>query len=296
MELNRDARSSPAKFAAALRMSKGENFPVGSVLIRRDLRGVVTAFYRVARASDDVADHPALPREEKLRRLDAFDAGLAGDLDGPLEALALARIGRPDAVRHASQLLRAFRRDARNDACQTWDDLLAYCEDSANPVGRFLLDLHGEPRATWPLSDALCTALQVLNHLQDLRSDHLALGRHYLPLRWMAEEGAPLSDLGAPAMSPALRRTVNRALGRCDALLDRAEELPRAITSRRLAGEAAVVLWLARRLSARLRASDPLAGRVKPTRLDFARAGLAGAAMALRPRLPARGALGKEGA
>lgn len=277
-------------------MSKGENFPVGSVLIRRDLRGVVAAFYRVARASDDVADHPVLSPEEKFRRLEGFDAGLSGDPCGAAEALALARLGRSEPVGHARQLLRAFRRDARNEPCATWDDLLAYCEDSANPVGRFLLDLHGESRAAWPKSDALCTALQVLNHLQDLRADHLALGRHYLPTSWMAEEGALLSDLGAPAMSPALRRIADRALDRCDALLDKAEGLPGVLASRRLAGEAATILWLARRLSARLRVGDPLARRVGPSRLDFARAGLSGIAAALGPRLTGRSVLRKEGA
>jgi squalene synthase HpnC len=277
-------------------MSKGENFPVGSLLIRRDLRGVVKAFYRVARATDDIADHPSLSQDEKLRQLAAYDAGLAGDQEGPPEALALARLGRPEPARHASQLLRAFRRDARNEACGTWDDLLAYCEDSANPVGRFLLDLHGESRSAWPASDALCTALQVLNHLQDLRADHLQLRRHYLPLRWMEEEGATLGDLAAHVISPALRRGVDRALDRCDTLLDQAEELPGLIASRRLAAEAATIVRLARRLSARLRGGDPLARRIKLSRLDFARAALAGLTVALRPRLTPRAALGKEGA
>ena len=277
-------------------MSKGENFPVGSLLIRRDLRGVVKTFYRVARATDDIADHPSLSQDEKLRQLDAYDAGLAGDRGGPAEALALAWVGRPEPARHASQLLRAFRRDARNEACGTWDDLLAYCEDSANPVGRFLLDLHGESRSAWPASDALCTALQVLNHLQDLRADHLELGRQYIPLRWMEEEGAPLEDLAAHVMSPALRRVVDRTLDRCDAMLDQADGLPGLIVSRRLAAEAATIVQLARRLSARLRGGDPLARRIKLSRLDFVQAALAGLTVALRPRLTPRAALGKEGA
>ncbi len=277
-------------------MSRGENFPVGSLLIRRDLRPDVAAFYRVARAADDVADHPSLSPEEKLARLDRFEAGLDGDPQGAPEGLALAALPRPEPARHARQLLRAFRRDARNEACSTWADLLAYCEDSANPVGRFLLDLHGEPRAAWPLSDSLCTALQVLNHLQDLREDHLRLGRHYLPLDWMAEEGAPLSELEAVSMSAALRRAVDRALDRCDALLDEAAGLPGTLASRRLAGESATILWLARRLSRLLRRGDPLAGRVAPSRADFARAGLHGAITALRPRLAPAGALSKEDA
>jgi len=262
--------------------SGGENFPVGSFLIRRDLRGVVSVFYTFSRAADDVADDPTLDVGEKLRRLDAFEAGLDGRAEGRPEGLALRTM--PEPARHARQLLRAFRWDAEGGTCATWADLLAYCEDSANPVGRFLLDLHGEGRPLRAMSDRLCTVLQVLNHLQDLKADHLQLDRHYLPTGWLAEEGATLDDLAAPALTPALRRAVDRALDRCDALLDGARDLPGALASRRLAGEAATILWLAGRLSTRLRQGDPLAGRVAPSRLDFARAGLWGLGTVLRPR------------
>ena len=276
-------------------MTTRENFPVGSLLIRSDLRQVVAAFYRVARDADDVADDPARSAGDKLQALDRFEAGLGGDSAGAPKALALHALNRPEAMRHARQLLRAFRRDARNEACATWDDLLAYCEDSANPVGRFLLDLHGERREAWPLSDRLCTALQVLNHLQDLKADHLLMGRHYLPLIWMEEEQVPLTDLEAKAMSPGLRRCMDRALDRCDAMLEGARGLPGALGSRRLAAEAATILWLARRLSARLRRGDPLAGRVAPSRADFARAGAVGLWTALGPRAAPR-LLREEGA
>lgn len=268
-------------------MTGRENFPVGSLLIRRDLRSVVAVFYRFARDADDVADHPSLAAHDKLCRLDAFEAGMDGDPAGASQGRALLAQARPEVVRHARQLLRAFRKDARGEDCATWADLLAYCEDSANPVGRFLLDLHGEPRSAWPMADALCTALQVLNHLQDLKADHLNLGRRYLPLDWMTAEGSSADDLAAPAMSPALRRAADRALDRCDALLDQARGLPPALRSRRLAGEAATILWLARRLLARLRAGDPLAGRVAPSRGDFALGALIGLAAALGPRSPA---------
>ncbi|MBP1804899.1 squalene/phytoene synthase family protein [Rubellimicrobium aerolatum] len=263
-------------------MSRGENFPVGSLLIRRDLRATVHAFYSFARAADDVADDPHLSTDDKLRRLAWHERGLDGDSDGSPEGRVLAP--HPDPARYARQLLAAFRRDARNQPCNTWADLLAYCEDSANPVGRFLLDLHGEGPEARPLSDRLCTALQVLNHLQDLKDDHLRLGRHYLPLDWLAEEGATPDDLAAPRMTPGLRRATDRALDRCATLLDGARDLPGALASRRLAGESATILSLARRLLGHLRRADPLAGRVAPTRADFAHAGLLGAWAALAPR------------
>lgn len=257
-------------------MSRDENFPVGSLLIRHDLRGVVAAFYGFARAADDVADDPSLGAGDKLRHLARFEAGLDSDPRGAPEGLALAALPRPEPAGHARQLLSAFRRDVRGEACESWADLLAYCEDSANPVGRFLLDLHGESRAAWPLADRLCTALQILNHLQDLKADHLRLGRHYLPTLWVAAEGATLADLGAPVLSPPLRRAVDQALDRCDALLEGARELPGVLASRRLAGESATILSLARGLARRLRREDPLAARVRPSRMDFASAGLLG--------------------
>ncbi|TNC48494.1 squalene synthase HpnC [Rubellimicrobium rubrum] len=269
-------------------MSAKENFPVGSMLIRHDLRGIVHLFYRFARAADDIADDVHLSKEDKLLRLAWHESGLDGDPDGSPDGRALAALDRPEPASHARQLLAAFRWDAGGGTCDTWSDLLAYCDDSANPVGRFLLDLHGESRAAWTMSDRLCTALQVLNHLQDLKADHLHLSRRYLPLVWMGEEGARPEDLTAPAMSPALRRVVDRTLDRCDALLDGAEGLPASLASRRLAGEAASILWLARRLSARLRRADPIAGRVAPSGSEFARAGLVGAWAAMGPRGAAR--------
>src|SRR5262249_49636849 len=150
-----------------------ENFPVGSWLIRRDLRVHVHAFYRFARNADDIADSPVLAAEEKLRRLDRMAAILNGSPrvgDAGAPAPAAMRDGlRATGVtaQHCHDVLQAFRLDATKLRYRDWDDLMAYCRYSAAPVGRQLLDLHGESRDTWPASDALCAALQVLNHLQD---------------------------------------------------------------------------------------------------------------------------------
>ncbi|SFP49231.1 squalene/phytoene synthase family protein [Tranquillimonas alkanivorans] len=268
-------------------MKTDENFPVASLLIRAELRATVRDFYRFARAADDVADAPDLSRDAKLARLDAFAAGLKGDSAGAEEARTLrARLSseqRGALVRHAELLLVAFRQDARGFHYRTWEDLLSYCAHSANPVGRFLLDLHVEGPATHGPSDALCTALQVLNHLQDIRDDHDRIARVYLPSEWLEAEGVPPAALSGAALTPGLRRVIDRALDRCDALLVEARTLPAAIRAPRLAGEARTIVHLGHRLSARLRAGDPLAGRVKPSRLDFARAGALGLARALRP-------------
>ena len=157
-----------------------------------------------------------------------------------------------------------------------WGELLGYCRLSANPVGRYLLDLHGEDPAGYAASDALCTALQILNHLQDCQDDYHALDRVYLPGDWLAAEGLDVTVLDRTASPPGFRRLLDRCLDGVDKLLDEAETLPGQLRSARLAMESAVIVQLARRLAARLRTGDPLAGRVALSRADFLLCGLKG--------------------
>ncbi|MGF1447180.1 MAG: squalene synthase HpnC [Pikeienuella sp.] len=255
-----------------------ENFPVGSRLIAPQLRPHVMRYYAFARAADDIADAPELTADEKIRRLDLLEAGFDAAATAPELATRLrdsfAKTGVP--VRRATDLLIAFRADARILRYPDWSALMGYCANSAHPVGRFLLDLHGEDPETGPMGDALCAALQVLNHLQDLGDDRRRLDRVYLPQDWMAAAGIDETALDAPAASPGLRRVIDQCLDATDQLLDRAAPLARAIRSRRLAAEVAVIQRLARRLSTRLRREDPLAGRVKHRMSDLAVALLAG--------------------
>ena len=272
-------RAAGALHSAARR----ENFPVASRLLPRAARGRVIAFYDFARTADDAADDPRLDAAGRTARLAALERELTGSggTDGPGTALRAA-LGEGRAPRDAAALeaalglLPAFRRDARDLPCGSWDELMDYCDSSAASVGRFLLAVHGEGPAAQRPSDALCAALQVLNHLQDMGEDWRLLGRRYLPGDWMAEEGAGDDDLSRPDMTPALRRVADRGLDRTDALLAEAAALPGRIASRGLRAQAATTLHLARALAARLRRGDPLAGRIALGHGDFARAGLRG--------------------
>jgi len=175
-----------------------ENFPVGSWLIRRDLRPHVHAFYRFAREADDIADNGNLAAAEKVRRLERMGAvldGAPGD-DAP-SAAAMRQSLRVTGVtaQHCHDVLTAFKQDATKLRYRDWDDLMNYCRYSASPVGRQLLDLHGESRATWVPSDALCSALQVLNHLQDCAEDYRRLNRVYLPEPWLIAEGVSIDEI-----------------------------------------------------------------------------------------------------
>lgn len=249
-----------------------ENFPVGSFLIRRDLRPHVHAFYRFARNADDIADNPGLTAKDKVVRLDRMAAildGGSGD-DSPAAAAmreSLRQTGM--TAQHCHDVLHAFRLDAVKLRYRDWDDLMAYCRYSAAPVGRQLLDLHGESRGTWAFSDALCSALQVLNHLQDCADDYRRLDRVYLPLAELAATEAGVEVLAAGAASPALRRVFDGLLDRTAALIDKSRSLPPLVVSSGLRWECAVIVELAARLLRRLRRGDPLARRVKLRRSDF---------------------------
>jgi squalene synthase HpnC len=250
-----------------------ENFPVGSMLLPKRLRPHVAVFYAYARAIDDVADNPGLTPAEKIRRLDGFDQALLGQNDDPAyekahrirESLTETRV----PVEHCRDLISAFKQDAVKLRYDDWTDLMGYCDRSAAPVGRYLLDLHGESREGYPANDALCNALQVLNHLQDCGDDYRALDRVYLPGDWMAAEGVTVEALDAPALSPGLRRVVDRCLDATDELIVLARTLPGRLESRRLAMESAAIVTIAARLSTHLRRRDPLAQRVALSKPEY---------------------------
>ncbi len=250
-----------------------ENFPVGSALIRKDLRPHVHAFYAFARNADDIADSAELAAEEKIARLDVMEAVLLGaGGEGSPSATGLRKSLAETGVtaRHATDLLVAFRRDATKLRYADWEELNDYCRYSAMPVGRHVLDLHGEDQATHPPSDALCTALQVLNHLQDCQQDFLALDRCYLPQDLLARNDATIGELRGERASAGLRRTFDGLLERIATLNVVAMDLPRRTRSRRLRLETAAIVGLSRRLCGRLRREDPVRGRVRLRRSDFA--------------------------
>lgn len=254
--------------------TKTENFPVGSFLLPKHLRPHVAVFYAFARAIDDIADNPQLSSIDKVIRLDGFAQALTGTAPGPgfekaerlRESLAATNV----PAQHGLDLIAAFKLDAVKLRYADWDDLIeGYCMKSAAPVGRYLLDLHGEDRAGWTASDALCNALQVLNHLQDCQDDYRQLNRVYLPGDWLAEAGAKVEELDGPAAGTGMRRVIDRCLDGTDRLIETARLLPGQLRDRRLAMESAVIVRIAERLSRLLRRQDPLAGRVRLSKLQF---------------------------
>jgi farnesyl-diphosphate farnesyltransferase len=169
---------------------------------------------------------------------------------------------------HATDLLIAFRQDANLQRYETFDELYNYCRYSAVPVGRYVIDLHGESHGCYRASDALCISLQLLNHLQDCGTDMRALDRCYIPQTLMRHFGIQARDLLGSEETPALRRAFITILDRVDRLNLAAEELPYLVRSRRLRAETMFISRLAIRLAERLTKFDPLASRVALTKAD----------------------------
>jgi squalene synthase HpnC len=194
-----------------------ENFPVALRVLPRAVRTHLFSIYAFARLTDDLGDEGDATAAERLDALDRLDA----DLDrlfahphGPApEEPVVARLA--PTVRACSlpeapfrRLVEANRIDQRVARYGTWDELRAYCSFSADPVGRLVLGVFGAatPRRE-ALSDDVCTALQLVEHVQDIGEDHRR-GRVYVPAEDLERFGCTDADLAAPVASPALRRVV----------------------------------------------------------------------------------------
>ncbi len=287
--------------SAELRSGKGhtdENFPVASLLIRRRHRPAILAFYEFVRTADDIADHPQLSADEKIERLDALESSLVGQDDKEPEGVKLRNVLRERSLspQHAQDLLQAFRRDAVKLRYANWDELIDYCRYSAMPVGRYVLDVHGESHATWPANDALCVALQIINHLQDCGADYRNLDRVYVPLDALAVQGLTVEALGESKASPALAACLRALADRTAQLLEQSRPLSSFTADTRLAMEISVIQTLAERLVEVLRTHDPLSEPVHLNKSAMLLTSLGGATRGLlrrlfnRPSLPAAGA------
>ena len=260
---------------ADLQSGKGhrnENFPVASFLIAPQNRPPVLAFYNFVRAADDVADHASASAEEKLQLLEQMRASLEGKSDAVPEGVRLRTVLKERGLSpvHALDLLEAFRRDCTKLRYRDWDDLIDYCRYSAMPVGRFVLDVHGESQSLWPANDALCAALQVINHLQDCAKDFSELNRVYIPEPMLAAAGISVAALGENKANTALAGVIS-ALARKNAeLLEISRPFAARLRDGRLALEVDLIQTLADDLNRLLIHRDPLSQPVHHSKLDVA--------------------------
>jgi squalene synthase HpnC len=211
-----------------------ENFPVASLLLPRRIRRAVANIYRYARSADDIADEGDATDRERLDGLARYRAELhrigrpAAEPRAPAGGTGLEHIFVPLAEtigRHQLPitpffaLLSAFEQDVVQKRYADFAALADYCQRSANPVGHLMLHLHGAATpANLERSDAICTALQLVNFIQDVQIDWRR-GRLYLPLDECARHGVGDEDLDARRLSPAWRALMREQTDRARALL-----------------------------------------------------------------------------
>ncbi len=253
--------------SADYRSGKGhrdENFPVASHLVSARHRPIIMAYYDFARSADDISDHDSLTQAEKLAQLDRLEASVTGgDADDPVGLrLRAMLVERGLSPHHAVDLLKAFRQDVTKNRYANWDELIGYCSYSAMPVGRFVLDVHGENVATWAASDVLCTVLQIINHTQDCGKDYRNLDRVYIPQDMLTAAGAATEMLGAAYATPQLLNCLHKLTDRTQIYFDASPSLAGKIRDTRLACEVATIDALARKLLTILKQGDPLKDKV----------------------------------
>ena len=287
--------------ASQLRSGKthrDENFPVASWIIHPRHRALILAFYNFVRTADDIADHATLEASEKLRILDLFEAELLGKGDTQPEAVNLRRAlaERSMPPRHALDVLVAFRMDVTKLRYENWDEVIHYCRYSAMPVGRFMLDVHGESVSSWAASDALCAGLQINNHLQDCGKDFRDLNRVYLPRDALAAAGASVEQLGEPRASSPLLQCLQALALRTEGLLDESKSLSAEVKDFRLGLEISVIQAFADKIVGLLKMRDPLSERVHLSPLELLAQSLGGMTSEIARRAVGRRPLSKPAA
>ena len=203
-------------------------------------------------------------RRDKLAYLDLLEAELLGRGDSQPEAVNLRRAlaERSMPPRHALDVLIAFRMDVTKLRYENWDEVIHYCRYSAMPVGRFMLDVHGESTSTWAASDALCAGLQINNHLQDCGKDYRDLNRVYLPRDALAAAGASVEALGERRASAPLLQCLHSLAARTEVLLNESKSLSAEVKDFRLGLEISVIQRFADRIVQLLKVRDPLSETV----------------------------------
>jgi phytoene synthase len=234
-----DVADTRQAYAACERLARVhyENFPVASLLLPERMRPHVAAVYAFARVADDFADEGHLPEAERLRLLDGWERRLheaaastapgvpAGPGEPPetvdiFRALGESIRALPLPQTYFEALLSAFRQDVTTKRYPNWDELLRYCQRSANPIGRLVLRIGGyDDRSLDASSDALCAALQLTNFWQDLKVD-FDRGRIYLPEDERQRHGAQEIDLASGSITVEWQRALFAVAARTRLLFD----------------------------------------------------------------------------
>ena len=252
-----------------------ENFPVASFLMTKKIRSIVRVFYFFARMADDIADHQKLSSNQKKNILLFFDNAISKSKKTNNKVLdkMIARFKElPSGKKYSRNLLKAFMMDASNKKYKNWNDLLYYCKFSANPVGRFVIDAVNERKnieKIYEASDSLCTALQIINHIQDCKKDFKELNRVYIPESFFKKYSLDKKILRKSKSEENFERLKIEIVDNVMVSLRKTKLGLREIRSWRLRKETLIILNIAKRLCNLLKINDPLEKQIKLSRIDF---------------------------
>ena len=252
-----------------------ENFPVASFLMTKKIRSIVRVFYFFARMADDIADHQKLSSNKKKNILLFFDNAISKSKKTNNKVLdkMIARFKElPSGKKYSRNLLKAFMMDASNKKYKNWNDLLYYCKFSANPVGRFVIDAVNERKnieKIYEASDNLCTALQIINHIQDCKKDFKELNRVYIPESFFKKYSLDKKILRKSKSIENFERLKIEIVDNVLVSLRKTKLGLREIQSWRLRKETLIILNIAKRLCNLLKINDPLEKQIKLSRIDF---------------------------
>ena len=252
-----------------------ENFPVASFLMTKKIRSIVRVFYFFARMADDIADHQKLSSNQKKKILFFFDNAISKSKKTNNKILdkMIAKFKElPSGKKYSRNLLKAFMMDASNKKYKNWNDLLYYCKFSANPVGRFVIDAVNERKnieKIYEASDSLCTALQIINHIQDCKKDFKELNRVYIPESFFKKYSVDKKILRKSKSIENFERLKIEIVDNVLVSLRKTKLGLREIQSWRLRKETLIILNIAKRLCNLLKINDPLEKQIKLSRIDF---------------------------
>ena len=252
-----------------------ENFPVASFLMKKKIRSVVRVFYFFARMADDIAAHQKLSSNQKKKILLFFENAISKSKKTNNKVLdkMIARFKElPSGKKYSRNLLKAFMMDASNKKYKNWNDLLYYCKFSANPVGRFVIDAVNERKnieKIYEASDSLCTALQIINHVQDCKKDFKELNRVYIPESFFKKYSLDKKILRKSKSEENFERLKIEIIDNVLTSLRKTKLGLREIQSWRLRKETLIILNIAKRLCNLLKINDPLEKQIKLSRIDF---------------------------
>ena len=263
---------------------KEKNFPVG-LFLSKQIIPVVVSYYRAARLADDITDNAKLSCDEKLAQLAQIEKDFFAQTSDTVAGELSQKFSQYNLSSGLySDLLEAFRRDAKNQQIEIWEQLLDYCRYSAAPVGRFLLALHNESPATYLPAETLCTVLQIVDHIQDLKHDACVLRRCYIPIDFLHKYNVAKTDLCLTYTSSQLKLLINEIVFRLEQMVDDSKILLKLVKNRRLKAEIAVIFSLTNSMLKRIRKGDVIATVPSLKKTDWIKAAFYGLAVGIFSR------------